>query len=258
MFLDWSSDSLNLIVASKDLTARIYHRVCSRKMATTVLTGHRDRLMGAFFSQDANCVYSVARDGGIFTWKYQADEIQSNQNPQVKKQKNTSPSDEENNVEEEENDSDSNIDEDSEIESVNNKEIPSAKKSGKWTLAEREFLWDPETEVSSASFNVRTNLLVVGFTRGVFGLYEMPGCVNVHRLSVSTHSLDSVSINPSGEWLAVASSQLGQLLVWEWQSETFVLKQQGHLFGLSAVDFSPGQGGFVNPFKNTNCLFECD
>jgi periodic tryptophan protein 2 len=39
----------------------------------------------------------------------------------------------------------------------------------------------------------------------------------------------------------VGSSALGQLLVWEWRSETYVLKQQGHLFGMSSVDFSPGQ-----------------
>ena len=92
---------------------------------------------------------------------------------------------------------------------------------GRWTLTEREFLWDPDTEVSSVSYNSRTDMLVVGFTRcgtihlthlhmyvcanlllsvrrGVFGLYEMPGCVNVHRLSVSTHSLDSVCISPTG------------------------------------------------------------
>jgi hypothetical protein len=52
-----------------------------------------------------------------------------------------------------------------------------------------------------------------------------------------------------GDWLAVASSALGQLLVWEWRSETYVLKQQGHLFGMSAVDFSPGQGAPAN-FKS--------
>ncbi|CAM9890239.1 unnamed protein product, partial [Choristocarpus tenellus] len=28
-----------------------------------------------------------------------------------------------------------------------------------------------------------------------------------------------------------------QLLVWEWQSETYVLKQQGHGYGLNCVDF---------------------
>ncbi|CAN0491446.1 unnamed protein product, partial [Discosporangium mesarthrocarpum] len=34
-----------------------------------------------------------------------------------------------------------------------------------------------------------------------------------------------------------------QLLVWEWQSETYVLKQQGHGYGLNCVDF--GRSGAV-------------
>ena len=42
--------SQDLIVASRDLTARVYHRVRSRKMATTVLSGHRGPLVGAFFA----------------------------------------------------------------------------------------------------------------------------------------------------------------------------------------------------------------
>ena len=37
-------------MASMDLSARIYHRVRSRKMATTVLSGHRGPLVGAFFA----------------------------------------------------------------------------------------------------------------------------------------------------------------------------------------------------------------
>jgi periodic tryptophan protein 2 len=40
----------------------------------------------------------------------------------------------------------------------------------------------------------------------------------------------------------LGSTRLGQLLVWEWQSETYVLKQQGHLYGIQALDFaSDGQ-----------------
>lgn len=34
-------------------------------------------------------------------------------------------------------------------------------------------------------------------------------------------------------------SPLGQLLVWEWQSETYVLKQQGHADSVAAVAFAP-------------------
>lgn len=46
-------------------------------------------------------------------------------------------------------------------------------------------------------------------------------------LSISQKRISSVAINTSGEWLAFGSEKLGQLLVWEWQSETYVLKQQG-------------------------------
>jgi periodic tryptophan protein 2 len=31
----------------------------------------------------------------------------------------------------------------------------------------------------------------------------------------------------------------GQLLVWEWRSEAYVLRQQGHYYDVSAVAFSP-------------------
>ncbi len=31
----------------------------------------------------------------------------------------------------------------------------------------------------------------------------------------------------------------GELLVWEWQSESYVMKQQGHVQQLSCLDYSP-------------------
>lgn len=37
----------------------------------------------------------------------------------------------------------------------------------------------------------------------------------------------------------VCSSGLGQLLVWEWQSESYVLKQQGHFNSMVSLAYSP-------------------
>ena len=45
--------------------------------------------------------------------------------------------------------------------------------------------------------------------------------------------------NSSGEWLAFGASKLGQLLVWEWQSESYILKQQGHFDSINALVYSP-------------------
>lgn len=46
-------------------------------------------------------------------------------------------------------------------------------------------------------------------------------------------------MNKTGEWLAFGASKLGQLLVWEWQSESYILKQQGHYDSMNALVYSP-------------------
>jgi len=58
-------------------------------------------------------------------------------------------------------------------------------------------------------------------------------------ISISQKKITTVNINPTGEWLVFGSSKLGQLLVWEWQSETYILKQQGHHHDMSCVSYSP-------------------
>ena len=234
--LDWSADSESIIMGSKDLSARIYYRVRSKYMAVSVLSGHRDEIIGAYFAgSDDNTAYTVAVDGAVFTWQFQVSEREEIQEdtPQHKKKRMEASED-----------SVSESSSDDEEEEGQEMVVMKTKRTSKWVLKEREFLWDPHTQVASADFNKTSNLLVVGFTSGVFGLYEMPGCVNVHRLSVSNHSINSVSMSPTGEWLAIGSSDLGQLLVWEWKSESYVLKQQGHLYGLNSMDYS-SDGQFI-------------
>lgn len=57
--------------------------------------------------------------------------------------------------------------------------------------------------------------------------------------SISQNDIDHVAINKTGEWLAFGASKLGQLLVWEWQSESYVLKQQGHFDTMNTIAYSP-------------------
>ena len=254
--LDWSEDSKNLMIGSKDLSARVYHNVHTKKMTMTVLSGHRDRLVGAFFSNDGKSAYTVARDGAVFSWSYEMVELvvvvkdkkvndknnkSHNDDDGEDDEEDIERSDDENEEDEDKNEEDEN--EDGIKETALALVIKKSKKTiikekGIWKLTAREFLWEPHTQVTSVAYNKSSSLLVVGFDKGVFGLYEMPGCVNIHKLSVSHHSLNTACINNTGEWLALGSTRLGQLLVWEWQSETYVLKQQGHLYGISTLDFS--------------------
>ena len=232
--LDWSLDSDSIIMGSKDMTARVYYRVHSKHMSLTVLSGHRDRLMGVFFSENGDEAYTIAQDGAIFTWEFDYGDrttIESGVNPD---------------------------------QSESGDITLRTKRGGKWILMSREFLWEPHTQVTSVDFNKLSKLLVVGFDKGVFSLYEMPGCINLHKLSVSDQSINSACINTTGEWLALGSSRLGQLVVWEWKSESYIMKQQGHSYGLNSVDYSSdGQyiatGGEDNKVKlwNTSSGFCC-
>jgi len=108
----------------------------------------------------------------------------------------------------------------------------------------RHYFNQAGTKVVCSTFHAASNLLVVGFSTvgfstGVFGLWEMPSFSNIHTLSISQEKISSVAISPSGEWLAFGARKLGQLLVWEWQSESYVLKQQGHYFDMNTLAYAP-------------------
>lgn len=60
----------------------------------------------------------------------------------------------------------------------------------------------------------------------------------LHTLSAAKNAITDLMFNPTGEWIALASSQSGQLVVWEWRSETHILKQHSHALSANAVAFS--------------------
>ena len=106
-----------------------------------------------------------------------------------------------------------------------------------WTLHQRHLHFE-HGKISSCAFHAPSSILVLGFSSGVFGLFELPELNMIHSLSISKHKIDTVAINSTGEWLAFGCATLGQLLVWEWQSESYVLKQQGHFYDLNSVAYA--------------------
>ena len=89
--------------------------------------------------------------------------------------------------------------------------------NGKWNVEAKHFIHQDNARIQCAAYHRKGNLLVVGFSSGIFGLYETPGVTLIHTLSISQKRINTVAINSTGEWLAFGSAKLGQLLVWEWQ-----------------------------------------
>ena len=122
--------------------------------------------------------------------------------------------------------------------------------AGRWTLADRHYFQQNHARVVSTAIARNSSiggskgtsglLLAVGFTNGIFSLNQLvPTFQEIHSLSICQHTITAAALNPTGEWVAFGSAQLGQLLVWEWRSETYVLKQQGHEHDSNAVAYSP-------------------
>ncbi|KAI1819629.1 periodic tryptophan protein 2 [Xylaria intraflava] len=200
--IEWSNDSRFFLTASKDLTVRIWSLNPEDGFTPTILSGHKQAVIGAWFSKDQETIYTVSKDGAVFDWQYT-------------RHPNAPPRDE-----------------DEEMEDANDDDM-------RWRIVQRHYFMQGNAHVRCASFHPETNLLVTGFSNGIFGLYEMPDFNPIHTLSISQNEIDFVTINNSGEWLAFGASKLGQLLVWEWQSESYILKQQGHFDSMNSLVYSP-------------------
>ena len=197
--IEWSRDSRFFLSAAKDLTTRIWSLNPEEGFIPTVLSGHRQAVVGAYFSKDQETIYTVSKDGAVFDWQYVGPKRDEDQ-----------------------------MDEDEDEE-----------KDLRWRIVNKHYFMQNNAHVKCAAYHADSNLLVAGFSNGIFGLYEMPDFNQIHTLSISQNDIDFVTINKSGEWLAFGASKLGQLLVWEWQSESYILKQQGHFDSMNSLVYSP-------------------
>lgn len=202
--ITWSPDGRFFLTSSKDLTSRVYSLDTVDSNAATTLGGHRDNVVGAFFSEDQETIYTVSKDGALFTRKY------------IKKTQNGEYTQDESEDEEDGDDSEYN-----------------------WRIVEKHYFNQPNSKLRCATFHPASNLLVCGFSTGLFTIHELPDFSPLQTLSISQNEVDFVTINKTGEWLAFGASKLGQLLVWEWQSESYVLKQQSHYDSLNGLVYSP-------------------
>ncbi|TLD35666.1 periodic tryptophan protein-like protein 2 [Venturia nashicola] len=108
-----------------------------------------------------------------------------------------------------------------------------------WRIAQRHYYMQNNATLTCAAYHAPSNLIVAGFSNGLFTIHELPDFSEIQTLSISQNDIDFVTINKTGEWLAFGASKLGQLLVWEWQSESYILKQQGHYDSMNSITYSP-------------------
>ncbi|XP_044526133.1 periodic tryptophan protein 2 homolog [Gracilinanus agilis] len=235
-FIDWTDDSKCFVIGSKDMTTWVFGAERWDNLIYYSLGGHKDAIVACFFEAESLDLYTLSQDGTLCVWQcdteldglrlkapkgWQADVLQRDK-------------------EEEEEDDD--IEKENDI--IRGKTIPDdEKKMDKVKYSHvAKYFFNKEGDfnnLTSAAYHKKTHLLVTGFASGIFHLHELPEFNLIHSLSISDQKIASISINSTGDWIAFGCSGLGQLLVWEWQSESYVLKQQGHFNSMVSLAYSP-------------------
>jgi periodic tryptophan protein 2 len=261
--LDWSSDSSILLAGGKDCQARVWTVDTVKDYEPWTLIGHKKPLIGVYFEDQektlaernqffggsgntgssltgklvARC-YTVSLDGVICTRECRQQDDEQAQSDEPKSGLEVLGNDA--------------VDFFSggggpdalaatKHSAARNIDQAHAIVKGRWGTVSRHYFSanSSNQNVVSTSYSSAHSLLVVGFSTGLFGLYELPSMSNIHTLSLSHSSIGTVSINPSAEWLAFGCPKTQQLLIWEWRSEQYILKQSGHAYGMRCLAYSP-------------------
>jgi len=98
-------------------------------------------------------MYTVSKDGALFEWKYMHGQIS-----------NTDDGEDEMMVTDE-----------------------------RWRISQRHYFMQNNAHLTCAAFHSKSNLLVVGFSNGIFGLYELPEFNQIHTLRLVSYSRASSS-----------------------------------------------------------------
>ncbi|KAF6253746.1 WD40-repeat-containing domain protein [Scenedesmus sp. NREL 46B-D3] len=235
--IDWSADGQFLAAASKDLTARVYSLNPIPGWTPPTLAGHKDALVGVFFTTAATqqaaqlagqqpvVLYTVSKDGALFGWSLNDPTARPAAAAADASGKAADAADA--------------ADADAGPEQQQQQQQPPSLAQGSWGLSCKHFFMQRGARLSAVDYHKPSGVLVVGFSNGLFELYQLPEFQVLQTLSVSHERISAAAFNAGGDWLALGCARLGQLLVWEWRSEGYVLRQQGHYFDVSCACYSP-------------------
>ena len=197
---DWSEDSTFLLTASADMTARLY-KICQETDSsqwTPISLAGHRHLLLGAYFVGGSAILTVGRDGMTCRWSFDGRAVEG----------------------------------------------PLQREQLKLQSSEDDPVDDEQQQrlkISSLAFDHSSGMLCAGFQSGAFGLFQIgPKTVDlIYCLSLGTSQfIDATAISKGGEWLAFGSGSHGQLLVWEWRSESYILRQQGHTTSLTCLDLS--------------------
>ncbi|CAI7717798.1 periodic tryptophan protein 2, putative [Plasmodium vivax] len=227
-WIDVSEDDRFFLTCSYDLTIRIHTVERRRKVRPTVLGGNKSTIVAAFFARGGDFIFSVNKSGLILVWSYgeaarEASEAASEAGEAVDAV---------------------NVDDAVDVADLADVTAPPATLSKAFTRRWRQktvYFCNQEKheEVTSACFNREHCLAVIAYSSGRFGIYSAPEMTSLYTISINACTIDDIAISGDGQWIALAEANNGTVIVWEWKSESYIMKQSTTSRNVKCVRFSP-------------------
>lgn len=243
--VEWSSDSRLLAIGSNDMSVRVtaLHRM--KNFGINTLSSHSDAIVNCFFEKDSADVFTLSRNGQLCVWEAScdlSDFLVEDDSASRRRRTVTSEEDADDAI----NKANDVIPDDDVVEGEEEVERVRYRRMAKHFLKDAlKVEGGQHVNLLAACYHSGNHMLVTTFSNGSFLLHEMPDYNLIQSLNVSEHEVTAACFNPTGDWIALGSGRRGQLIVWEWQSESFVLKQQGHANNMACLAYSPDGANLV-------------
>ncbi|ANQ05843.1 Wd-repeat protein p103 [Plasmodium coatneyi] len=226
-WIDVSEDDRFFLTCSYDLTIRIHTVEKRRKVRPTVLGGNKSIIVAAFFSKGGDFIFSVNKSGLILVWSYEG----------VSEAAGEAVSEE---VDETVGEVISEVTDEPSEEQSSTLPVPQKAFLRRWRQKKVYFCnQEKNEEVTSVCFNREHCLVVIAYSSGRFGIYNAPDMTSLYTISINACTIDDITISNDGQWIALAEANNGTVIVWEWKSESYILKQSTTSRNVMCVKFSP-------------------
>ncbi|SJK86078.1 PWP2, UTP1, periodic tryptophan protein 2 [Babesia microti strain RI] len=213
--ISWSKTNQFFLTSSRDMTVRLWSVEPLPNFIPSAFIDHRRAVVAAFYDSQEQRIFSISQEGVFISWinkPYSSGDDNALVN----------------------------------LSSKSRNEQLHIYNTRKWVKEKMAYCNQPNnSKITKVAHNQHTNILVVGLTKGLFTIYLLPEFEALHILSIGLPIIDAIDITSDGQWIALACSQTGSLLVWEWKSESYILRQKGHYGPVKSAAFSLNSQGSI-------------
>jgi periodic tryptophan protein 2 len=89
-------------------------------------------------------------------------------------------------------------------------------------------------------YNPSNGFFCTAYSKGKFAIYKLleEELTEVQTFSVGENKISTLAVNSSASWVCLGLKTYGQIIVWEWKSQSYILNQKGFIHETQAVHFN--------------------